>query len=401
MPLKVQRWLDIIAYLVGRRLPVSADELMRAVPAYADGWASDDTTRHESVRRSFERDKDELRKLGIPIRTVTYNRADQPDVQEGYVIERRDFYLPYLKLVSEASGTAAYPARSRIADVEVTEAEAPLALSALRRVSEVPGFPLAREARSAFRKLAFDLDPHAFESRSEVLFMEPPGSPELAAHLRTLSDALLAHKRVTFEYHGIYRGEQTSRTVDAYGLLFQHGNWYLIGHDCTRDGIRVFRVGRMENVAANGRTPNTADYTVPDDFRLGDYVGREAWELGDEEEALSARVRFRFPLSLWAERNQHGTLESRDDDGSAVRAFTVHQVNPFLRWLLTLQGEAEVLEPQQLKDELRVVARSIAAAHGDTAVAGSPDDRGDSAGTEWRNHRGETATDVSGRNDVR
>src|SRR5690606_19020811 len=110
------RWLDIIAYLVGRRLPVSADELMRAVPAYADGWASDDTTRHESVRRSFERDKDELRKLGIPIRTVTYNRADQPDVQEGYVIERRDFYLPYLKLVSEASGTAAYPARSRIAD---------------------------------------------------------------------------------------------------------------------------------------------------------------------------------------------------------------------------------------------------------------------------------------------
>src|SRR5690606_38945110 len=128
-------------------------------------------------------------------------------------------------------------------------------------------------ARSAFRKLAFDLDPHAFESRSEVLFMEPPGSPELAAHLRTLSDALLARKRVTFDYHGIYRGEQTSRAVEAYGLLFQHGNWYLIGRDTTRDGIRVFRVGRMENVTANTRAPKTADYTVPDDFRLGDYVG--------------------------------------------------------------------------------------------------------------------------------
>ncbi|HEX2167551.1 MAG TPA: WYL domain-containing protein [Longimicrobiales bacterium] len=373
MPTKLQRWLDIIAYLVGRRLPVSADELMRAVPAFAERWESDDPTKHASVRRTFERDKDELRTLGIPLRTVKYSRGDEPDVQEGYIIDRRDFYMPYLKLVHEATGRVGYAVRSRIADVEIAEDDAPLALSALRRISEVPGFPLAREARSAFRKLAFDLDPHAFESRSAVLFMEPPGSAELSDRLRTLSDALLARKRVTFRYHGIYRGEETSREVEGYGLLFQHGNWYLIGRDDSRDGIRVFRVGRMEDVAPNTRTPNTADYETPPDFRLGDYVGREAWELGEDDgAAMTARVRFRFPLSLWAERNEHGTLESRGSDGSAVRVFTVHQVNPFLRWLLTLQGEADVLEPQALKDELRAVARGIADAHGaaDDARAG-------------------------------
>jgi proteasome accessory factor B len=365
MPSKLQRWLDIIAYLVGRRLPVSADELLRGVPAYAAKWESGDRKQHESVRRSFERDKDELRKLGIPIRTVKYSTGDEPDVQEGYVIDRRDFYLPYLKLVEEATGARGYPARSRIADVEIGEEHAPLALSALRRVSEVPGFPLAKEARSAFRKLAFDLDPHAFESRSEVLFMEPPGAAELSDRLRTLSDALLARKRVTFRYHGIYRGEETSRAVDGYGLLFQHGNWYLIGHDALRAGIRIFRVGRMEDVAASTRSPNTPDYSIPDDFSLGAYVGRQAWELGEEEEAaIVARVRFQFPLSLWAERNGHGVLESRGPDGSMVRAFTVHQVNPFLRWLLTLQGEAEVLEPPTFADELRLLARSVAAAHG-------------------------------------
>jgi proteasome accessory factor B len=369
MPSRLQRWLDIIAYLVGRRLPVSADELMRGIPAYAARWETDDATKHESVRRSFERDKDELRKLGIPIRTVKYSTGDEPDVQEGYIIDRRDFYLPYLKLVTDATGTPEYRARGRIASVEIEEEDAPLALSALRRVADVPGFPLAKEARSAFRKLAFDLDPHAFESRSEVLFMEPPGSAELSERLRTLSDALLARKRVTFRYHGIYRGEETSREVDGYGLLFQHGNWYLIGRDGMRDGVRVFRVGRMDDVAASTRSPNTPDYTIPDDFRLGAYVGREAWELGDDdEEAVVARVRFRFPLSLWAERNEHGTLESRGTDGSAVRAFSVHQVNPFLRWLLTLQAEAEVLEPQSLKDELRVLARAVADAHGDRAA---------------------------------
>ena len=214
-PTKLQRWLDIIAYLVGRRLPVSADELMRSVPAYAARWESDDPTQHESARRGFERDKDELRRLGIPIRTVKYNTRDEPEAQEGYVIERRDFYLPYLKLVQQTPAEPQYTGRSRAATVEIQERDAPLALDALRRVAEVPGFPLAREARSAFRKLAFDLDPHAFELRSEVLFMEPPGAADLADRLRTLSDALLAHKTVSFRYHGIYRGEETARTVAA------------------------------------------------------------------------------------------------------------------------------------------------------------------------------------------
>ncbi|MEX0906695.1 MAG: WYL domain-containing protein [Gemmatimonadota bacterium] len=367
-PTKLQRWLDIIAYLVGRRLPVSADELMRGVPAYADAWASDDATTRESARRGFERDKVELRKLGIPIRTVQYSTPDHIDVLEGYIIERRDFYLPYLELVKQTSATARYSDRHRPAHLEIGEADAPLALEALRRVAGVPGFPLAREARSAFRKLAFDLDPDAFTSQSPVLFMDAPGAVDLTARLRTLSDALLARKRVRFRYHGIYRDEVTSRDVAAYGLLYQHGHWYMIGHDATRDAMRVFRVGRMDGAAANTKQPGTADYAVPDTFRLADYVGREAWELGDAEEApVVALVLFRFPLSLWAERNGHGRLESRRDDGAVVRRFDVHQVDPFVRWLLSLEGEAEVLEPASLQQELHAMAAKVGRAHGGEA----------------------------------
>jgi proteasome accessory factor B len=364
-PTKLQRWLDIIAYLVGRRLPVSADELMRGVPAYAERWDSDNATTRESARRSFERDKDELRKHGIPIRTVEYRTPEHPDVLEGYLIERRDFYLPYLKLVSEPGNPPRYTDRHRAAQVEIGEHDAPLALEALRRVASVPGFPLAREARSAFRKLAFDLDPQAFASDSPVLFMDPPGSAELMTRLRTLSDALLARKRVTFRYHGIYRGEETTRDVAAYGLLFQHGNWYLIGHDATRSDIRVFRVGRMDDVVANAKAPNTADYEIPDGFSLDAYVGREPWELGENDDVpIVVRVLFRFPLSLWAERNERGELESRRDDGSTVRCFAVHQVDPFLRWLLSLEDDVAVLDPAALHEELRRMADAVARAHG-------------------------------------
>ncbi|HEX6135737.1 MAG TPA: WYL domain-containing protein [Longimicrobiales bacterium] len=365
---KLQRWLDIIAYLIPRNLPVAADELLRNVPAYAERWASGGARQRDAVRRSFERDKDELRATGIPIRTVKYRSMDDPSVQEGYRLDRRDFYLPYLKLVSEASGIPDYPERTRPATVEITRDDAPLALDALRSIADVPGFPFLREARSAFRKLAFDLDPMAFSARTPVLFVDRPGAAELADRLRTLSDALLARKRVTFRYHGIYRGEATERDVATFGLLYQQGHWYLIGHDAVRDDIRLFRVGRMDDVVVNKSSPNSSDYTIPDNFQLDAYVGRKAWELGETEEGpVIARVRFRFPLSLWAERNGHGRLEVREPDGATIRAFDVHQVSPFVRWLLGLQGEAELLGPGALIDELRALARAVAQAHGEAA----------------------------------
>ena len=96
---KVQRWLDLIAYLAGRRLPVSVEELMEQLPAYARDWVEGDETTRASVRRKFERDKDELRDTGIPIETVPYHMGALKERVEGYRLSRRDFYLPYLKLL--------------------------------------------------------------------------------------------------------------------------------------------------------------------------------------------------------------------------------------------------------------------------------------------------------------
>lgn len=370
-PTKLQRWLDLIAYLVVRRLPVSGDELLRSVPAYAARWTSSDAKDQETARRTFERDKDELRRLGIPIRTMRYSTLHEQDI-EGYTLANRDFYLPYLKLVQRLSGSTEYREPARPATVEIAEADAPIALDALRRIADVPGFPLSREVRSAFRKLAFDLDPRAFARDAPVLFVDRPGEAELTDRLRSISDALLARKRIRFRYHGIYRNEQTQRDVAAYGLLFQHGHWYVIGYDEARGGIRVFRVGRIDGVAPNTKQPNTPDYEIPEDFRLSDYADRKPWELGEgDEPPVTARVLFRFPLSLWAERNGHGTLQTRQSDGSTVREFQVHQVGPFLRWLLGFEGEAEVLEPVALKKELKSMARTVAAVH-----SGKDTDRG-------------------------
>jgi predicted DNA-binding transcriptional regulator YafY len=363
-PTKLQRHLDLIAYLVGRRLPVEVDELMERIPAYAKKWGSGADKDRLAARRMFERDKDELRTAGIPIRTLPFTMNYGVEQREGYVIDRRDFYLPYLKLVQGSPGEESFRERGRAGQFEIREEDATLALEALRRVADVPSFPLIAEARSAFRKLAFDLDPQAFAGDSHVLFLERPGSAELTGVLRVLSDALLARKRVHFRYHGIQRGQLTEREVAPYGLLFQHGHWYLIGYDPSRQDTRIFKVGRMDEVQQNAQAPNTADFQIPDDFKLDDYVGKQAWELGDEEPPIRARVHFRFPHSLWAERNALGQLDEWFEDGSSVRSFAVQQVHPFLRWVLSLQTDAVIIDPPELASELKKMAAAVAVKHG-------------------------------------
>lgn len=368
---KTQRWLDLLAFLIGRRLPVTVEQIMEGVPAYARDWEADDDTARASVRRKFERDKDELRELGIPLRTLPY--AFRGEAQEGYLLERKDFYLPYLRILrGEPSGAARpgpgrppdFDARQRgIPDLELSAADAGAALDALWRAAQLPHYPYGSEARSAFHKLSGDFDIDAFE-RPPVVHLDAPRSDEVEDALRVLAEALNARKRVTFIYHGIHRDEETERDVAPYGLVFQGGHWYLVGHDALRDDLRLLRVSRMRDLSANAAAPHTHDYEIPDDFRLEAELGKEAWELGPEGEGeVEARVRFAFPLSLWTERNGHGELEDEAADGSAVRRFRVRQVHPFLRWVLTFEGDAEILEPPELRHGLREMAAGVAAIH--------------------------------------
>ncbi len=363
-PTKLQRWLDLVAYLAGRRYPVPVEDLRDNIPAYTvDPDAS--TKEKETARRMFERDKEELRELGIPIETVEFTVNYGREQHTGYRLAKKNFHLPYLKLVTEATGGGrASTARTTF---EISEAEAGAALGGLREVASLPAFPLASHARSAFRKLAFDLEPEIVGD-NPVVFLQDPEAAATTASLAILSKAVLARKTVAFHYHGMYRDSDSDRAVRPYGLLFQHGRWYLVGHDEDRDDIRMFRVGRMERVTPNKKAPGTADFEIPSDFRLTEYGGKKAWELGDDDEGpVQAGVLFRFPRSLWAERNGHGVLVEERSDGSQLRTFAVHRRDPFLRWVLSLAGDAGIESPADLRDSFRQMAKAVAERHGEVS----------------------------------
>ena len=368
---KTQRWLDLIACLVGRKVPVEVDQIMEAVPAYAEKYSEADEKARQTVRRMFERDKDELKKLGIPIETVDFTINYGTEAVKAYRLSNRDFYLPYLKLMSEETPGAPIAPPPGHGQLHLSAPHVGIVHDALSHVSWIPSSPLKREADSALRKLTFDLSNSLRQPDfAPVLYLDRPGAEEIRTRVRTLSDALLARKQVRFTYHGIVSGEDTERDVAPYGLLFQRGHWYLIGHDATREAVRVFRIGRMEEPRANTKAPKKPDYEIPGDFSLEEYRDRDAWELGSEDDkTLEARVLFEFPTSLWADRNGYGALEEEMPNGSQVRSFQVRQVSPFLRWILSLEGRARIAGPTVLAAGLRSLAREVLAVYEASAAA--------------------------------
>lgn len=361
---KLQRWLDLVAYLAGRRFPAALEDVWAAVPAYAEGLEGGGRER-ETVRRMFERDKDELRRMGIPIETVSISINQGAEESHAYRLATRDFHLPYLRLVRAAESEERGSGRGRPSptDFVVREDEAGAALAGLHEVAALPGFPLRREARSAFRKLAFDLDPDLLRP-APVLYADDAEAIAAAETLRLLSDALLARKTVTFRYRSMGRDDEGVRTVRPYGLLFQHGRWYLVAWAEDRGDVRMFRAGRIGEARASAKRPGTPDYQVPGDFDLKDYAGRKAWELGEENGGpVQALVWFRFPRSVWADRNGYGELVREDGDGSQLRGMDVHRQEPFLRWVLSLEGDARVEEPPPLREAFRALAAAVARRH--------------------------------------
>lgn len=357
---KTQRWLDLLSFLLGRRFPATVEEIFEAVPAYRRAVEGGSRSSRESVRRMFERDKDELRTAGIPIESERLTVSYGTESADGYRLRARDFYLPRVRVGAGSdehrSGRfpLVQPFKVAAEDLEVT-------LAALREAADIPDSPFAADTRSALRKLSFDLDPVVMDS--PVLRVGGSATPDLQVATELLSDALLRRKRVTFSYHSPVRERPTDRDVAAYGLMFERGAWYLVGHDALRDDIRVFRVDRMKNPILNRKRPGTADYEIPTGFSLAAYRDRRAWQFGDGDESVRVRVRFTHPLCLWVDRNGFGNLEESGELDGAVRSFEVHGADPFIDWVLGFAGRAEILDPPDFVSRLRGRAEAVRAAH--------------------------------------
>jgi proteasome accessory factor B len=301
---KLERLLNLTMTLLETARPLTAAELRNRIPGYPESEGS--------FRRAFERDKESLREMGIPVTMSLVPGSDPP--ADGYRIAKDEYYL-------------------RDPGFEPDELAAlHLAASAVKLDTS--------HGIEALWKLGGTV-----EGADEVLpttsstdaLVALPSDPRLAP----LFSAVVERRSVALTYNG------KDRTVDPYRLDFQRGRWYLTGYDHLRGEERNFRVDRITDAQADGPAgafdrPSTAIAGGP----------AQPWQF-DEQEAVTATVLVDADQGPWV--RQHLGDEALVDeraDGSIVVQLEVTNRPAFRSFVLTFLDHAEVLGPPDLRAEM-------------------------------------------------
>jgi proteasome accessory factor B len=300
---RAERLVNLVICLLSTRQFLSAERIRDAVPGYeaADGSSGTD----EAFKRMFERDKAELRDLGIPLETGHNSYLDNED---GYRITRRDYELP---------------------PIEFDPAEAAaVGLAARLWQSATLGEP----ARAALIKLrAAGTDVHASDTPGAVPYLDA-SDPSLPA----LLEAARLSRAVRFEYTKAGMGTAQTRTLEPWGVLSWRRRWYVAGFDRDRGEARSFRLSRISGKVEFVGKPG--GFERPEKVDLRELIAGRG-----PEDTRVARV--------WVDGSGAGQLR-RIADSEIDRELTISftDIHMLARLVAAAGASARVLEPKDLVD---------------------------------------------------
>jgi predicted DNA-binding transcriptional regulator YafY len=322
---KLIRQLSLISYLMAERRPVTALEIRRDVEGYSG-------MNEDAFARRFYADRSELESLRIQL---TVDRpADGAAEQENYSLRPENFHLPAIEFSDEE--LAALQAALHLLDGEFAYAE-PLRL-ALQQITWGRPSPL-----------------RAPEQRSAALgITASAGGHELSIRLAKIETAIFRNKTITFDYYTMARDEVGSRRVDPYHLLFQGGEFYLLGYAHEREEIRVFRLSRIQGKVSYA-TKAEHDFRRPADFDPRAYANRAEWQLGEEQGTAVVLLSERIAWQIERHFGRYGEMAAAGGEGHApgdrLLRTSYSNARMIVSWVLGLGGHARLLGPSELTEE--------------------------------------------------
>ncbi len=311
---RAERLVNLVICLLSTRQFLTAERIRDAVPGYeaADGAKATD----EAFKRMFERDKAELRDLGIPLET---GRNSTFDAEDGYRIHRGDYELPPIEL--DAAEAAAVGLAARLWQSAT----------------------LGDSARQALIKLR--------AAGTEIRAEENPGAvPQVDASdpsLPALLDAARTATTVSFAYQKVGDPEAVRRRLEPWGVLSWRRRWYVAGLDLDRGEPRSFRLSRISGPVTTVGGPG--GFARPEHVDLVDMVAGRG-----PDDGHTARVRVAGPGTGGLRRIAAG------DPVDGVLTITYSDAEWLARLVASAGASAQVLEPDELVEavlrRLRVAA---------------------------------------------
>ncbi|HST56248.1 MAG TPA: WYL domain-containing protein [Solirubrobacteraceae bacterium] len=373
---KLIRQLSLISYLMAERRPVTALEIRRDVEGYSG-------MNEDAFARRFYADRSELESLRIQL--TVEKPADGAAEQENYSLRPENFHLPAIEFSDQE--LAALQTALHLLDGEFAYAE-PLRL-ALQQITWGRPSPL-----------------RAPEQRSVALgITASAGGHDLSARLTKIETAIFRNKTITFDYYTMERDDVGSRRVDPYHLLFQGGEFYLLGRAHEREAIRVFRLSRIRGKVSYA-TKAEHDFKRPADFDPRSYASRAEWQFGDElgtaEILLSERIAWQIERHFGRygeildehsasnggghrDRSDHssdhssghghghgGDADGSESDGDKLFRTGYSNSRMLVSWVLGLGEHARLQAPPELVEELQQRVALLEERHAETTLQLAP-----------------------------
>ncbi|MEA2269923.1 MAG: proteasome accessory factor [Solirubrobacteraceae bacterium] len=360
---KLIRQLSLISYLMAERRPVTALEIRRDVEGYSG-------MNEDAFARRFYADRAELDSLGIQL-TVD-KPIDGVAEQENYSLRPENFHLPPIAFTDGELASLQFALT--LLDGEFAYAE-PLRL-ALQQISWGRPSPLHAPDRGT---LGLGITGSA-------------GGHDLSQRLAKIETAIFRHKTITFDYFTMERGDVSARKVDPYHLLFQGGQFYVLGRSHERKAVRVFRLSRIRGKVAYA-TKAEHDFKRPTDFDPREYANRAEWQHGDHVGAAQVWVSDRI---AWQVERQVGRFgEVTAGENGILFATPYASERQLVAWVLGLGEHARVEGPPELVEAVRERVARLADHHErEPQLAPSlpqPDPAADGAAAENGNGRRDPA----------
>jgi proteasome accessory factor B len=305
---KTERLINLTLALLATKRYLKKSEILANVLGY-EGT-------QDAKERMFERDKDDLRSLGIEIEVGDLDVffEDEP----GYRIPQKTYELRVPDLTGRELAIL-----SIAANFWNDSILGPNAQSGIRKLQSL-GIPATMD----------------FEFRMKYLFENPTNL------LEQLTKAITQRSRITFSYDS---GSLKTRNLEPYRIVFWNGYWYLIGMDLDRSAIRLFKLSRFTGEISISK--KKSEFEITEDFQVTDHLPKKDFEI-----VQNAKIKIRKEAGILL--RARGTFIA--DDGE----FDIYQINfeneaAFLREVIWHGTNVEVMEPIELKQSLLTLLAGV------------------------------------------
>jgi proteasome accessory factor B len=306
---KTERLLSLVVCLLSASRYLTAAQIREAVPGYPDSF--------DAFKRMFERDKDELRELGIPLETGTNSSADD---ELGYRISRQAYVLPDIRLEPDEAAVLGLAAR------------------VWRRAE------LAGAAEGALLKLRAA----GIEAEDTTQSGIEPRLQTGEAAFGPLWEAVRDRRAASFSYRGAGASAAQQRRLEPWGVVNRNGRWYVVGLDTDRGAQRVFRLSRIESPVAFTGPPGAVEVPPGTDVREA-VRNWDAEPASEQIGVLRVRAGAAYGLRRYAVSQEPAELPGWD-----TIEVPYHETGWWSEHLASFGADVVVLEPADLRDAVIV-----------------------------------------------